>query len=302
MSSGSKSKLQVEIPYEKVEKYKNLKLRIEQFLSNTDPKERMDSNKILDLLIKTSNEISDYEDELKKLKRSQSKNMNVSDELIEGISQDIKVLKDYHQILNNSLKESEYYFDNQINENINEEKLRNNNNNLNDIKNKDDSSILSSEKHVKKENLLYYRKYIRRNKKWNANNNRYNEVNNLRLNFLSQYEITNEDDKNNDFILTSENIPLDINNDLNLIFELDSGKKLLLHANQEEKFLNVVKRLSEKEEGYDNFENLRFYDEEKDISENIWNGDKIKDFGLTDFHLIHVKIIDKNNQLWRKVY
>ena len=294
---GSKSKLQVEIPYEKVEKYKNLKLRIEQFLSNTDPKERMDSNKILDLLIKTSNEISDYEDELKKLKRSQSKNMNVSDELIEGISQDIKVLKDYHQILNSSLKESEYYFDNQINENINEEKLRNNNNNLNDIKNKDDSSILSSEKHVKKENLLYYRKYIRRNKKRNANNNRYNEVNNLRLNFFNQYEITNEDDKNNDFILTSENIPLDINNDLNLIFELDSGKKLLLHANQEEKFLNVVKRLSEKEEGYDNFENLRFYDEEKDISENISNGDKIKDFGLTDFHLIHVKIIDKNNQL-----
>ena len=294
---GSKSKLQLEIPYEKVEKYKNLKLRIEQFLSNTDPKERMDSNKILDLLIKTSNEISDYEDELKKLKRSKNKNMNVSDELIEGISQDIKVLKDYHQILNNSLKESEYYFDNQINENINEEKLRNNNNNLNDIKNKDDSSILSSEKHVKKENILYYRKYIRRNKKRNANNNRYNEVNNLRLNFLNQYEITNEDDKNNDFILTSENIPLDINNDLNLIFELDSGKKLLLHANQEEKFLNVVKRLSEKEEGYDNLKNLRFYDEEKDISENIANGDKIKDFGLTDFHLIQVKIIDKNNQI-----
>ena len=294
---GSKSKLQLEIPYEKVEKYKNLKLRIEQFLSNTDPKERMDSNKILDLLIKTSNEISDYEDELKKLKRSKNKNMNVSDELIEGISQDIKVLKDYHQILNNSLKESEYYFDNQINENINEEKLRNNNNNLNDIKNKDDSSILSSEKHAKKENMLYYRKYIRRNKKRNANNNRYNEVNNLRLNFLNQYEITNEDDKNNDFILTSENIPLDINNDLNLIFELDSGKKLLLHANQEEKFLNVVKRLSEKEEGYDNLKNLRFYDEEKDISENIANGDKIKDFGLTDFHLIQVKIIDKNNQI-----
>ena len=294
---GSKSKLQIEIPYEKVEKYKILKLRIEQFLSSKDPKERMDSNKILDLLIKTSNEISDYEDELKKLKRSKNKDMNVSDELIEGISQDIKVLKDYHQILNNSLKESEYYFDNQINENISEENLKNNNNKLNDINNKDDSSILSSEKHAKKENMLYYRKYIRRNKKRNANNNVYNEVNNLRLNFLNNYEITNEDDKNNDFILTSENIPLDINNDLNLIFELDNGKKLLLHANQEEKFLNVVKSLSEKEEGYDNLENLRFYDEEKDISENIWNGDKIKDFGLTDFHLIQVKIIDTNNQL-----
>ena len=278
---GSKSKLQLEIPFEKVEKYKNLKLRIEQFLSDGDPKKRMDSNQILDLLIKTSNEISEYEEELEKLKRSKSNNLNISDELIEGITQDIKTLKDYHIILNNLLKESEYLVENQINENLNT--------NLIEENKKDDSSVLSSEKNNKKESILYYKKYIRRNKKKNMNN--------LRLNFLSNYENTTEEDKNNEFILTSENIPLDINNDLNLIFELDNGKKILLHANQEEKFLNVVKKLSEKEKGYDNIEKLRFYDEEKDISENVLNGDKIKDFGFTDFHLIQVKIIDENNQL-----
>ena len=278
---GSKSKLQLEIPFEKVEKYKNLKLRIEQFLSDGDPKKRMDSNQILDLLIKTSNEISEYEEELEKLKRSKSNNLNISDELIEGITQDIKTLKDYHSILNNLLKESEYLVENRINENLNT--------NLIEENKKDDSSVLSSEKNNKKESILYYKKYIRRNKKKNMNN--------LRLNFLSNYENTTEEDKNNEFILTSENIPLDINNDLNLIFELDNGKKILLHANQEEKFLNVVKKLSEKEKGYDNIEKLRFYDEEKDISENVSNGDKIKDFGFTDFHLIQVKIIDENNQL-----
>ena len=169
--------------------------------------------------------------------------------------------------------------ENRINENLNT--------NLIEENKKDDSSVLSSEKNNKKESILYYKKYIRRNKK----------KNNLRLNFLSNYENTTEEDKNNEFILTSENIPLDINNDLNLIFELDNGKKILLHANQEEKFLNVVKKLSEKEKGYDNIEKLRFYDEEKDISENVSNGDKIKDFGFPDFHLIQVKIIDKNNQL-----
>jgi hypothetical protein len=278
---GSKSKLQLEIPFEKVEKYKNLKLRIEQFLSDGDPKKRMDSNQILDLLIKTSNEISEYEEELEKLKRSKSNNLNISDELIEGITQDIKTLKDYHSILNNLLKESEYLVENRINENLNT--------NLIEENKKDDSSVLSSEKNNQKESILYYKKYIRRNKKKNMNN--------LRLNFLSNYENTTEEDKNNEFILTSENIPLDINNDLNLIFELDNGKKILLHANQEEKFLNVVKKLSEKEKGYDNIEKLRFYDEEKDISENVSNGDKIKDFGFTDFHLIQVKIIDENNQL-----
>ena len=288
---GSKSKLQIEIPFEKVEKYKNLKLRIEQFLSSKDPKDRMDSNKILDLLIKTSNEISEYEEELKKLQRSKTKGLNINDELIEGINKDIKVLKDYHLILNNLLKESDYLLDNQFNVNLNEDNLKSNKN-LNEIK--DDSSILSSEKNIiKKENMLYFKKYIRRNKKNILNNNKYN---NLRLNFLNNYENTNEDDKNNEFILTSENIPLDINSDLNLIFELESGKKLLLHAKKEEKFLNIIKKLSEKENGYDNFENLRFYDEEKDITENILNGDKIKDLGLIDFHLIQVKIINKDNQ------
>ena len=58
----------------------------------------------------------------------------------------------------------------------------------------------------------------------------------------------------------------------------------------------MIKRLSEKEKKCDtNIENLKFFDEDKDISDKIINGEIIKDFNLTDFHLIQVKFKDKNN-------
>ena len=81
---------------------------------------------------------------------------------------------------------------------------------------------------------------------------------------------------------------------LNLIFELDDGKKVILHAEKGVKFINVIKKLAEKEVGYDNLSNLQFFDEEKDISEKIENGENVENFGLTDFHLIQVKFRNKN--------
>ena len=70
---GRKSENVTEIPFEKMEKFDKLKQRIEQFLSSNDPKEKRDNNLILDLLIKTSNEISDYEYELNKIKNKLDK-------------------------------------------------------------------------------------------------------------------------------------------------------------------------------------------------------------------------------------
>ena len=108
---GSNVKYQTEIPFEKVEKYSKLKIKLEQFLSNTEPIERMDSKKILDLLIKTSNQISEYETELRRLHRLNKNNQHINSDLIPGITQDIKTLKNYHAILNNLLKESDNYLE-----------------------------------------------------------------------------------------------------------------------------------------------------------------------------------------------
>ena len=70
-----------------------------------------------------------------------------------------------------------------------------------------------------------------------------------------------------------------------------------MHAKPEEKFLDVIKRLREKDKNCDNIENLKFYDEDKDISDKIISGEIVKDFNLTDFHSIQVKFKDKNNLL-----
>ena len=291
----SNTKLQEEIPYEKVEKYNKIKNELEQFLSSIESKEKKNRKKILDLIIKTSNEISEYEQELKKLKINKEKNANINDALLQGIDQDIKILKSHHTSLYNLLKECDHI---ENDEPINEKQtLPNNNiiinrNESNLIQNENSSLILLSESNSNKKGYIYFKKCIRRNKKGIINRNN----NNAQINFMNNYE--NDSDKKNEQICTSENIMLDSDRErLNLIFELDDGKKVILHAEKREKFLNVIKKLNEKEIGYDNIFNLQFFDEEKDISEKIQNGDNVEDFGFTDFQLIQVKFRNKNNQL-----
>ena len=269
---GRKSEKLTEIPFEKVEKFDKLKQRIEQFLSSNDPKEKRDNNLILDLLIKTSNEISDYEYELNKIMNKIDKDEITNNELIEGINQDIKILKDYHAILNKLMKENEYMIDNPS---YNQENIL----------------ILQNEKSSKKESI-YFKKYIRRNKIGILNMKSRIKRNNIQLNFLNNYE---ESNKKNEINCTSESLNINEDNEkLNLIFELDNGKKVILYAGKGEKFLDVIKKLSEKDIDYNDYKKLKFFDEENDITEKIVNGESAEDLGLTDFHLIQVKFDNKN--------
>ena len=162
---GSTTKLQVEIPYEKVEKYNKIKLELDQFLSSNESKEKTSRKKILDLIIKTSNEISEYELELKKLKKNKENNGNITDELLQGIDQDIKTLKSHHTSLYNLLKECDYIETNEQQEIINEKYTLPNNNeiimrNKNEMNlnlNENSSIMLNSERNSKKE-YVYFKK------------------------------------------------------------------------------------------------------------------------------------------------
>ena len=299
---GSHPKYQMEIPLEKMDKYNKLVLEIDNFLSSKASNEKFDGNKILDLLIKTLNGISEYEDELKKLKKMKNENKNISDELINEIIKDIKILKNHRITLNNLMKESECIINNQSQEMINEKQSMFNNkeiilkkendfNNMIEINNNENSLNISSEINNKK-GFIYFKKFIRRNKKGilNENNNKI-----AQLNFLNNFENI-ENDKKNDQIPTSENIILDTDNGpLNLIFELENGKKVIMHAEKGETLLNVIEKLCEKGISYNNLLDLQFFDEDKDISEKIKNGEKVENFGFTDFHLIQIKFGNKIN-------
>ena len=267
------AKMQMEIPFDNMEDYEKLKIEIEQFLSSKDPKEKDNTNKILDLLTRTKNQISEYETELNRLQNIQTKNESVNDELIEGITQDIKILKDYYTILDKLAKE------NQVNNKNNEEKgiineteiIINNNDeddeeeiNTNNLKN--NKEINNKENSIKENEDIYFKKSIRRNKKG----------------------IINQNNKNLNINGISNNLYLNDSNSINIIFKLENGKKIGVHAKKNEKFLDVIERLDQNDIRID-LKNLEFYDGKNNINKKIIEGNKVTDFNLNENHIIYIR-------------
>ena len=281
---AASSKFQLEVPFERMEEYEKLKLEIEQFLSNKDPNAKSNKNLISKLLKKSSNQISKYENELSRLKLNQSKN-EINDDLIESITQDIKVLKDYHTLLNNLMKENENIDgNNQSKEIINENEIIINNN-----EDEDDENVenLKNIKNINnKENSdVYFKKSIRRNKK-GVLNQKYN------LNNMNNYE--SENNKNIEMIDTNDNLNLN-NNIINIIFEFDNGEKVEIHVKKDEKFMDVINRLSEDKTDLKNLENIQVFDGKNNIKEKIIQGEKVENFNLNDFHVIQILFMKEIN-------
>ena len=97
-----------------------------------------------------------------------------------------------------------------------------------------------------------------------------------------------------ELIDTNDYLHLDQNNNINIIFEFEDGKKIGLLANKEEKFSEVITRLYEKENEGDIVVNFQFFDGDNNINEKINNGEKVEEFNLNDFHIIRVKSENHN--------
>ena len=272
------AKIQMEIPFDNMEDYEKLKLELEQFVSSKDPKLKRNMNKILDLLTRTKNQISEYEAEINRLQNIKSKNDNdnVNAELIEGITQDIKILKNYQSILNKIMKENKNtnkkFEENSI---INETEIIINNDdeeeeeNINYLKN--NKRINNKENAIKENEDIYFKKSIRRNKKG----------------------IINQNNKNFDMNDTSDNRYSNDSNNIKIFFEFENGKKIGVHAIKNEKFLDVIERLDQNNIRKD-LKNLEFYDGKKKINQKIIEGDKVVDFNLNENHIIFIKSKFKN--------
>ena len=281
---AASSKFQLEVPFERMEEYEKLKLEIEQFLSNKDPNAKSNKNLISKLLKKSSNQISKYENELSRLKLNQSKN-EINDDLIENITQDIKVLKDYHTLLNNLMKENENIDgNNQSKEIINENEIIINNNEDEDDENVDNLKNINNINN-KENSDVYFKKSIRRNKK-GVLNQKYN------LNNMNNYE--SENNKNIEMIDTNDNLNLN-NNIINIIFEFDNGEKVEIQVKKDEKLIDVINRLSEEKTDLKNFENIQVFDGKNNIKEKIIQGEKVENFNLNDFHVIQILFMKEIN-------
>ena len=280
------AKFQMELPFEKMEEYDKLKMEVEEFLSSKDLKDKTNKNKILDFSKKLSNQISKYEKDLLKLKRDNTKNENISDELIEGMNQDIKILKDYQTTLNNLLKETEKKNSNEglvinqiiINNSSDEENnLKSNNEHIDDENNID-----------KESSEIYFKKCIRRNKK-GILNQKYNiKENNIMSNDETDKKMECTDTKDNQLLYQNS-----VNN-INIIFEFENGKKIGLQANKEEKLKDVIGKLEESGIG-DTLDNYQFFDGNNNIKDKIISGEKVGNFNLNDFHVIKIKNDNENH-------
>ena len=117
-----------DVPLGKLEEFNILKSEINEIISDKDNKDRKNANKIFELFHQTSNKITEYEREIKKLKNKKLKNKNLNDDMIQGLNNDIQQLKEYNHTLNDLLKETE--------ENDNKNKNENHNETKNDFENK----------------------------------------------------------------------------------------------------------------------------------------------------------------------
>ena len=132
---------------------------------------------------------------------------------------------------------------------------------IGDLKNSKIHSISSSiENNSERDDSIYYKKSIRRNKR--------SEV------------------------LNRKSYPNDQENDniINLILALENGQNVGVQAEKTQKFLVILEKLGENEEDYTDIENLELYDENGEITEKVLNGDIISSFGFTDNQIIQIKL------------
>jgi len=309
---GNLDKNHYEMPYEQIEAYNQLKSEIDEIITNNENPYRKDSNKLIELLNRTSVNISEFEELLDNLKNKKNIDKDIPDDFIKGLNSDIKQLKDYYLILDNLIKENDN--ENKSNQNeiqkekeIKEEASLSNrdkkdNDNLKNINinpQKNENENEQNEPNLNNNENIYFKKYVRRNKRsdfFNKRNNQNRAFPQADLFGFPQSEnynfITNDNGLlNKDEISTSE-VTNNINNIINIIFVLQNGKKVGIQIKKNDKFLTAIEKLGEKEEDLKNIENMILLDGEKDITDKVKNGENISSFGFNDYHFIQVKLAE----------
>ena len=309
---GNLDKNHYEMPYEQIEEYNQLKAEIDGIITNNDNPYRKDSNKLLELLNKTSVKISEYEEELDNLKNKKNIDKNIPDDFINGLNSDIKELKDYYLILDNLIKENDNE-NKSIKLNLNEiqkedaikeevtlsNRDKKNNDILRNINIQNNANINEqNDLNINNTDNIYFKKYVRRNKRSDIFNKKSNQSRAFpqadlfgfpqpeNFNFLSN----DNGLMNKDEITTSEVI----NNIINIIFVLQNGKKVGIQIKKNDKFLTAIEKLGEKEENLKDINNMILLDGEEDITDKVKNGENISSFGFNDYHFIQVKLAEQN--------
>ena len=283
-----------DIPFEEIEEYNKLKSEMNQILDNKDKINQTNNEELLETINKISILIARGEEaigKMKPLKRTKSKFINE----LQEINNKINDLKEYSFSLNNQMKNNKNEI--QLKEVINNE-------NLNNELPKDENTLLRGNKknidinnngELEKEKIdikssnfdkIYFKKYVRRNKRSDNFNKTTISRKNNNSNIISYNSLDNDNYINN-YLSTTINEK----NKINIIFVLENGKKITIQNETKDKFIDAITKLGEIENEYNNLENMIILDKDNNITERVKNGEIISSFGFNDYHSIQIKLI-----------
>ena len=287
-----------DIPFEEIEEYNKLKSEMNQILDNKDKINQTNNEELLETINKISILIARGEEaigKMKPLKRTKSKFINE----LQEINNKINDLKEYSFSLNNQMKNNKNEI--QLKEVINNE-------NLNNELPKDENTLLRGNKknidinnngELEKEKIdikssnfdkIYFKKYVRRNKRSDNFNKTTISRKNNNSNIISYNSLDNDNYINN-YLSTTINEK----NKINIIFVLENGKKITIQNETKDKFIDAITKLGEIENEYNNLENMIILDKDNNITERVKNGEIISSFGFNDYHSIQIKLIPIKN-------
>lgn len=284
-----------DIPFEEIEEYNKLKMEMNQILDNKDKINPTDNDELLEIINKISLQIARGDEAIGKLKPLKRINTKLINEQIQELNNKINDLKEYSFTLNNQIKKNK----NEIqlkeaikDENMNNELpkdentlLRGNKKNM-DINNNEELEKGNNDTKFSNFDQIYFKKYIRRNKRSDKFNkttftHKYNNSNIISYNSLD-----------NDNYYTNNHLSTTINekNKINIIFVLENGKKITIQNEAKDKFIDAITKLGEIEKEYNNLENMIILDKNNNITERVKNGEIISSFGFNDYYSIQIKL------------
>lgn len=284
-----------DIPFEEIEEYNKLKMEMNQILDNKDKINPTDNDELLEIINKISLQIARGDEAIGKLKPLKRINTKLINEQIQELNNKINDLKEYSFTLNNQIKKNKNEI--QLKEAINDENLNNElpkdentllrgNIKKMDVNNNEELEKGNNDTKFSNFDQIYFKKYIRRNKRSDKFNkttftHKYNNSNIISYNSLD-----------NDNYYTNNHLSTTINekNKINIIFVLENGKKITIQNEAKDKFIDAITKLGEIEKEYNNLENMIILDKNNNITERVKNGEIISSFGFNDYYSIQIKL------------
>lgn len=284
-----------DIPFEEIEEYNKLKMEMNQILDNKDKINPTDNDELLEIINKISLQIARGDEAIGKLKPLKRINTKLINEQIQELNNKINDLKEYSFTLNNQIKKNKNEI--QLKEAINDENLNNElpkdentllrgNIKKMDVNNNEELEKGNNDTKFSNFDQIYFKKYIRRNKRSDKFNkttftHKFNNSNIISYNSLD-----------NDNYYTNNHLSTTINekNKINIIFVLENGKKITIQNEAKDKFIDAITKLGEIEKEYNNLENMIILDKNNNITERVKNGEIISSFGFNDYYSIQIKL------------